>query len=263
MTQSVGVPSICQAPSGRRAGRSGRCSVSECEVPLCSRSGATTVTFPTSRQTSASSASPGARMPSSLVTRMFMGGKIAGQRGRRAAGRALRPPCDLPAAPPPRPVLRRGSARCGTGRPSRIAMHRLQLRPRLRRHLRLERLPRAGPQLAGAAVLVDPLARAVDGELLGVEQVLHQHDQLHFPALVHPVARPVLGRVEEAELALPVAQHVRLEIGQRADLADRVELLDRLGSGHRHCSDLSSRVISSATPRAAACRERARHRPAA
>ena len=44
ITQSVGVPSICQAPSGRRAGRSGRCSVSEWEVPLCSRSGATTVT---------------------------------------------------------------------------------------------------------------------------------------------------------------------------------------------------------------------------
>ena len=86
MAQSVGVPSICHAPSGRRAGRSGRCSVSECEVPLCSRSGATTVTLATSRQTSASSASPGARMPSSLVTRMFMGGKDSRAAARQGSG---------------------------------------------------------------------------------------------------------------------------------------------------------------------------------
>ena len=46
MTQSVGVPSTWNAPSGRRVARSGRCSVSECDVPLCSRSGATTVTSP-------------------------------------------------------------------------------------------------------------------------------------------------------------------------------------------------------------------------
>ena len=45
ITQSVGVPSTCHAPSGRRCGRSGRCSVREWLVPLCSRSGATTVTL--------------------------------------------------------------------------------------------------------------------------------------------------------------------------------------------------------------------------
>ena len=47
--------------------------MSEWEVPLCSRSGATTVTVPTDWQARASIPMPGARMPSSLLTRMFMG----------------------------------------------------------------------------------------------------------------------------------------------------------------------------------------------
>src|SRR6266487_456487 len=72
-TQSVGVPSTWKPPSERRWARSGRCRVRECDVPLCSRSGATTVTCPTVAHTSASSAIPGARMPSSLETRIRRG----------------------------------------------------------------------------------------------------------------------------------------------------------------------------------------------
>src|SRR5581483_1727313 len=121
-------------------------------------------------------------------------------------------------------------------------------------------LPRGRLELAGAAVLVDPLAGPLDCVLLGVEEVLHQHDELHLARLVHPVARAVLGRVQEAELALPVPEDVRLEVGQRAHLADRVELLHRSRCGHRHCSALSSRPISSATlSRAGFPRKRTSH----
>src|SRR6185503_12597783 len=70
-TQSVGVPSTWNAPSERRCARRGRWSVSECDVPLCSRSGATTVTCPTVAHTSASSEIPGASTPSSLETRIL------------------------------------------------------------------------------------------------------------------------------------------------------------------------------------------------
>src|SRR5262245_44449730 len=82
-TQSVGVPSTWYDPSGRRAGRRGRCIVRLWEVPLCSRSGAMTVTSPTVWHTSASRERPGARIPSSLETRMFMwGGNLLGRRFR-------------------------------------------------------------------------------------------------------------------------------------------------------------------------------------
>src|SRR5512138_2781475 len=176
ITQSVGVPSICQAPSGRRAGRSGRCSVSECDVPLCSRSCATTVTVPTSRQTSASSARPGARTPSSFVTRMFMGAK--GARARRKSE--------------PRSPL--------GGRPAlEQRQHRLDAGPQLRGKLGLEGPSGGGAELARPAILIDPLPRAVDGELLGVQEMLHQHDELDLAALVHAIARAVLRGVEEAE----------------------------------------------------------------
>src|SRR3989441_8599067 len=77
--------------------------------------------------------------------------------------------------------------------------------------------------------------------------MLHQHDQLDLAPLIHPVAGPVLGGVQEAELALPVPQHVRLQVGELTHLADREELLNGMGDAHRQCSGLSSRSIRSAT----------------
>src|SRR2546427_6741461 len=67
--------------------------------------------------------------------------------------------------------------------------------------------------------------------------------------LVHAVARAVLGRIEEPELALPIAQDGGLEIGELADFADREELLDgmRARDRHRHCSAFSSRSMRSDT----------------
>src|SRR6267378_1871656 len=104
-------------------------------------------------------------------------------------------------------------------------------------------------ELAGATILLDLLARAFDRVFLGVQQVLHEHDQLDLATLVHAIARAVLGGIQEAELTLPVAQHVRLQVGKLADLPDREELLKRLSrraAAHQR-SAFSSRSIRSLT----------------
>src|SRR5438876_1343034 len=105
---------------------------------------------------------------------------------------------------PPRPA--RMSA------PFENAEHRLELGAELLDGFGGQRTPRFGLELAGAAILLDLLARAFDRVFLGVQQVLHEHDQLDLAPLVHAIARAVFGRIEEAELALPVAQHVRLQV---------------------------------------------------
>src|SRR5437867_4551885 len=102
-------------------------------------------------------------------------------------------------------------------------------------------------QVPAAPILLDLLARPFDRVFLGVEQMLHQHDQLDLAPLIHPVAGPVLGGVQEAELALPVPQHVRLQVGELTHLADREELLNGMGDAHRQCSGLSSRSMRSET----------------
>src|ERR671931_2413411 len=88
--------------------------------------------------------------------------------------------------------------------------------------------PRFVLQLSRAAILLDLLACAFDRVFLGIEQVLHEHDQLDLATLVHAIARAIFCGIEKAELALPVAQHVRLQIGELADLTDGEELLDPL-----------------------------------
>src|SRR6266545_3649399 len=112
-----------------------------------------------------------------------------------------------------------------------------------------------GLELARATVLLDFLARALDRVFLRVQQVFHEHDQLDLAPLVHAIARAILGGIEKTELALPVAQHVRLQVGELADLADREELLDGLGGCAAHRppppppspSAFSSRSIRSLT----------------
>src|SRR6185312_267800 len=126
--------------------------------------------------------------------------------------------------------------------------------------LQVEHRACRGSELALAAMLIHFLACAVDRVLLRIEEVLHEHDQLDFAALVHAVARAILGRAQEPELALPVAQHVRLEAGQLAHFADGEELLHRVAGlavrgmvrgtrglwAHGSTSARSSRDISSA-----------------
>src|SRR5262249_39825638 len=109
----------------------------------------------------------------------------------------------------------------------------------------LQRMSRFGLERAGPAVLLDALPRTVDGELLGVQQVLHQHDKLDLAALVYPVTGSILGRIEKPELAFPIAQHVGFEIGELANITDREKFLKRVRNGHRHCSALSSRSMRS------------------
>src|SRR5687768_5354920 len=96
-------------------------------------------------------------------------------------------------------------------------------------------------------MLVDLQSRPLDRVLLGVEQVLHEQDQLDLLPLVDAVARTVLGRVQELELALPVAQDVWLQLRELTDLADGEELLDRLRGAHASTSGRSPRAISSGT----------------
>src|SRR2546425_9430323 len=149
--------------------------------------------------------------------------------------------------PSARPGIRRGG-------PLEQGEDRLQLQTEVLDRLGRQGAPRLRLQLARATVLLDFLARALDRVFLRVQEVLDQHDQLDLASLVHPVARPVLGRVEEAELTLPVAQHVGLQVGELADLADREELLDGIWDAHApppppppHCSAFSSRSIRSPT----------------
>src|SRR5258708_2516272 len=143
----------------------------------------------------------------------------------------------------------RASARAGIGRglPVEQRENRLQLGAQVVHRLRGEGAPRLRVERGGAGVRVDLLSRPVDGVLLRVQEVLDQHDQLDLAPLVDTVAGTVLGGAQEAELALPVPQHVRLEVGELADLADREELLDGMRGAHRHCSALRSRSIRSAT----------------
>src|SRR6266849_1274833 len=141
------------------------------------------------------------------------------------------------------------SARPGIGRsvPLEDGEDRLEIGAEVLDRLRRERAARLRLELARAPILLDLLARPLNRVFLRVQQVLHQHDQLDLAPLVHPVARPVLGGVQKAELALPVSQHMRLQVGQLTNLADREELLNGMRGAQRQCSGLSSRSIRSAT----------------
>src|SRR5204862_114516 len=141
------------------------------------------------------------------------------------------------------------SARPGIGRrvPLENGEDRLELGAQVLDRLSRERATRLRLEVPAAPILLDFLARSLDGVFLRVEQVLHEHDQLDLAPLVHPVPGPVLGGVQEAELALPVPQYVRLQVGELAHLADRKELLHGMGGAHRQCSGFSSRSIKSAT----------------
>src|SRR5439155_1239305 len=64
------------------------------------------------------------------------------------------------------------------------------------------------------------LLGALDRVALGVEQAADLEQHLDVLAAVEPVPRPRLAGPEDAELRLPVAQHVRLHADQLRDLAD-------------------------------------------
>src|SRR5262245_30076108 len=120
-----------------------------------------------------------------------------------------------------------------------------------------QRAPRHHLEIAALAVFIHFLTCAFDGVLLVVQQVLHEHDQLHLATLIDAIAGAVLRWTQKAELAFPIPQHVWLQSGEVTDFADGEELLDWLGLrgrwGHRSCSDRSSRVIISLTAARAAC----------
>src|SRR6266567_9373600 len=103
------------------------------------------------------------------------------------------------------------SARPGIGRrvPLENGEDRLELGAQVLDRLSRERATRLRLEVPTAPILLDFLARSLDGVFLRVQQVLHEHDQLDLAPLVHAIARAILGGIEKTELALPVAQHVR------------------------------------------------------
>src|SRR5260370_24646096 len=72
-----------------------------------------------------------------------------------------------------------------------------------------EGAPRLRFQFARAAVLLDLLARPLDGVLLGVEQVVYQHEPPGLAPLAGAGARAGLRPVDEPGLPLPRPQPLR------------------------------------------------------
>src|SRR5207245_10533003 len=126
------------------------------------------------------------------------------------------------------------SARLGTGRsgPLEEGENRLQVSTQVFDRLRRERASRLGLELTRSPVLLDLLARAIDRVLLGVQEVLHEHDQLDLAPLVDTIPGAVLRGLEEPELTLPVSQHVRLQAGAQAPRPDPQDFLHGMRSTH-------------------------------
>src|SRR2546425_976017 len=95
------------------------------------------------------------------------------------------------------------SARPGIGRrvPLENGEDRLELGVQVLDGLSRERATRLRLELPAAPILLDFLARPLDGVFLRVEQVLHQHDQLDLAPLVHPVPGPVPTARDRADHA--------------------------------------------------------------
>src|SRR3982751_782386 len=72
----------------------------------------------------------------------------------------------------------------------------LQLRLERVERLQRERGSRGGSQLSTLAMLIHLLTSTVEGVLLGVEQMLHEEDQLDLAALVDAIPRAVLRRIQ-------------------------------------------------------------------
>src|SRR2546427_960420 len=79
------------------------------------------------------------------------------------------------------------SARPGIGRgvPLENGEDRLELGAQVLDRLSRERATRLRFEVPAAPILLDFLARSLDGVFLRVEQVLHEHDQLDLAPLVH------------------------------------------------------------------------------
>src|SRR5215831_2448932 len=71
-----------------------------------------------------------------------------------------------------------------------------------------------------ACFRLQPVARAIDGEPLLVEQVSDPPYEQHFVMLVIAAIATPFDRFELRELLFPVAKHVRLDRAEVAHLAD-------------------------------------------
>src|SRR6516162_1644902 len=74
--------------------------------------------------------------------------------------------------------------------------------------------------LRNEGVRFEPVAGAVDGEALLVEEVADAPDEQDFVMLVVAAVAAALDRFELREFLLPVTEHVRFDRTEVADLAD-------------------------------------------
>src|SRR5574342_508220 len=90
-----------------------------------------------------------------------------------------------------------GASAMGRRRAVEQREHGFQLGAQVLDGLRRQRPPGLRLELSGASILLNLGPGTLDRVLLGVEQMLHQHDQLDLAPLVHAIPRAVLGRSEE------------------------------------------------------------------
>src|SRR5690606_14186294 len=120
--------------------------------------------------------------------------------------------------------------------------HFLQLHAHLAHDLAAQR------RLLLGALAFQAQARAADGVAVFVQQAADLADHQHVVALVVAAVAAALDRAEAGELGLPVAQHVRLDVAQLADLADGEVTLggDRrkfaVAAGIKHSAPLPRRL---------------------
>src|ERR1700751_5591146 len=69
-------------------------------------------------------------------------------------------------------------------------------------------------------VRFEPVPRAIDRESLLVEEIPDAADEQNFVVLIVAAVAAALDRLELREFLLPIAEHVRLDRTQVADLAD-------------------------------------------
>src|SRR5207247_659549 len=85
----------------------------------------------------------------------------------------------------------------------------------------------------GARAVAQAAFGAGDGVALGVEEAPDLEQRLDVLAAVEAMPGARLAGPQDAELALPVAQHIRLDVEQARHLADlEVELVGDIGGGH-------------------------------
>src|SRR5438067_7642448 len=241
----------CSRCSRTASAASRSTSATRAPTPACSPSRRSSGSGPwttSGRSPSRTSARPSASIPSRCAGRCSAGRRSVWPRSKRARRRSPRRSIGSTSAPSARAACdsvnerAAGAARGLAARERRgpgPSEERSAAKPRehrtgprnqsflqhpIERHELVAHRRHRNPAVAGlgrrGAHLAEPPLGALDRVALGVEQAADLEQHLDVLAAVEPVPRPRLAGPEDAELRLPVAQHVRLHADQLRDLAD-------------------------------------------